>query len=112
MGMEVNFDLAGKCKEMSEEACRQDSTLRLVRGYYICPVWGERAHWWAVTPQGKIYDPTASQFPSGGMGEYIEFNGVIQCYICSKSITEEEAIIEGNGRYTLCSYSCFRKLVM
>lgn len=39
----------GKCKELSEEACRKDSTLTLVRGHYFCPFWNtEEPHWWTI----------------------------------------------------------------
>lgn len=35
---------------------------------------GKRAHWWLVDPDGSIVDPTASQFPSNGIGEYVELD--------------------------------------
>ena len=42
-----------------------------VRGQYVCPIWGERDHWWLTTPEGQIVDPTAAQFPSRGTGDYV-----------------------------------------
>jgi hypothetical protein len=59
----------GRCREMSEALCAQDSTLTLVRGHYFCPFWGEQAHWWCQRSDGTIVDPTARQFPSKGAGE-------------------------------------------
>jgi hypothetical protein len=53
------------------ELMREDfPELRVVRGHYICPTWGKRAHWWLSTDQGDIVDPTAAQFPSHGCGDY------------------------------------------
>jgi hypothetical protein len=66
----------GKCKELAEQAVIDDPALRLVRGWYVDPLWGKEQHWWTVRPDGTIYDPTKLQFPSKGTGEYIEFEGV------------------------------------
>lgn len=94
----------GKCKEMSEALVVADPTLTLVRGYYFCPIWGEQPHWWAKRPDGTIVDPTKDQFPSKGLGHYIEFDGNIECSNCGKLIKEEDADID--GRYAFCSYEC------
>jgi hypothetical protein len=94
----------GKCREMSEELCRQDPTLTLVRGHYHCPAWGEQPHWWCVRPDGTVVDPTARQFPSKGAGEYVPFDGIVSCAECGKEMKEEEADIDGN--YAFCSYRC------
>lgn len=94
----------GKCKEMSEALVDADPALTLVRGHYMCPMWGEQPHWWAKAADGTIIDPTKDQFPSRGIGEYVEFDGEIACANCGKSVREEEADIEGN--YAFCSYEC------
>jgi hypothetical protein len=100
----------GKCRAFSEELCRNDSTLRLVRGHYICPVWGEQAHWWCERPDGTIVDPTKDQFPSKGIGQYFEFNGMIACEYCGEEKQEEDAYIAGHHVY--CSYTCYGRDVM
>jgi len=89
----------GKCKEMSEELCAADPTLRLVRGYYHCPHWGKQAHWWCSRPDGIIVDPTVLQFPSKGYGVYEEFDGICECEYCGKLV----------GRHFYCSYECYGK---
>lgn len=94
----------GKCKEMSEALCSQDSSLTLVRGHYHCPIWGEQPHWWCRKPSGEIVDPTKDQFPSRGIGEYVEFSGTVECSNCGKKIREDEAHFE--SRYAFCSYEC------
>lgn len=56
----------GKCKEMSEDLVRQNPSLSLVRGHYICPIWGSQPHWWVKDTSGAILDPTKRQFPLRG----------------------------------------------
>lgn len=100
----------GRCREMSEEACRSDSSLTLVRGHYYCPMWNrEEQHWWTVRQDGTIYDPTKDQFPSRGLGTYTPFNGFVECANCGKQMKEEEA--ETEGRYAFCSHQCHGRFV-
>jgi hypothetical protein len=99
----------GKCKEMSEALVAADQKLTLVRGHYLCPIWGEQAHWWVKDATGKVIDPTKDQFPSKGVGHYVEFDGKIACSNCGKEMKEEDADIE--GRYAFCSYKCHGQFV-
>jgi len=99
----------GKCKELSEAEIAKDPTLRLVRGTYWCPMWGNQDHWWCEKPDGTIVDPSARQFPSKGMGEYREFNGICVCAQCEKEVKEEDATFE--SRYAFCSTSCKMRFV-
>lgn len=101
-----DYTLRGRCKELAEEAVRNDPSLRLARGHYYCPVWGEQAHWWCVKHDGTVVDPSKEQFPSGGLGVYVEFDGVVCCAQCGKDIPEEDALIDGNGHYAFCSGRC------
>ena len=101
----------GKCKEFSEQAVSDDPTLTLVRGHYYCPVWGEQPHWWTVREDGTIYDPTAEQFPSKGLGEYVPFNGKVNCAECGEEVEEKDAYIDGNGHYAFCSGLCNGRFV-
>jgi hypothetical protein len=100
----------GRCRELAEAEVAKDPSLRLVRGYYHCPIWRRKLqHWWAETPDGDVVDPSALQFPSAGAGEYEEFDGIVECAECGKQILEETAYIE--GRYAFCGYNCFGKFV-
>lgn len=99
----------GKCKEMSESLVASDPSLTLIRGHYLCPFWGEQPHWWTKTVDGTINDPTKDQFPSKGRGEYVEFDGNVNCSNCGKTMKEEEADIDGN--YAFCSYDCHARFV-
>ena len=92
----------GKCKELSETERRADPSLRLVRGFYHCPLWGKQAHWWCVRTDGTIVDPTVKQFPTAGVGaEYEEFDGNIECEYCHKSVPEVDAY--GVYNHVYCS---------
>jgi hypothetical protein len=106
----MNPALRGKCREYAQRAACDDPTLRVVRGWYVCPFWGRQAHWWCERPDGTIYDPTVDQFPSQGMGDYEEFQGVVTCASCGKEIQEADAV--GTGRYPCCSHTCLCNLVM
>ena len=109
--MESDYSIyRGKCKEASEEACKKDSSLTLVRGYYYCPIWNtQEQHWWTVRENGKIYDPTRKQFPSIGFGVYTKFDGNLNCSECGKDITEDTMTMCGN--YPVCSTKCAMRLV-
>jgi len=64
----------GQCAGVTLDMQADFPELIRVRGQYHCPIWGERDHWWLKDPDGNVIDPTAKQFPSGGIGEYQEWN--------------------------------------
>jgi len=109
--MENYKNYRGKCKKYCEDLIKEDPSLRLVRGHYYCPLWGEQAHWWVEDKEGNIIDPTKDQFPSKGMGEYIEFSGIVYCEVCGKEMKEEEAT--WMSRFPVCNDNdwCARTLV-
>lgn len=110
MSITHDYSLRGKCREMAEAAAAQEPTLRIVRGHYWCPYWGEQAHWWCVRPDGTVVDPTAAQFPSCGNGLYVEFSGRVTCETCEREVAEAEACIAGSHCY--CSTGCYAKAVL
>ena len=61
----------GKCVEVSQAMVEAFPELTRVRGWYDCPIWGEREHWW-LSDGNRIIDPTARQFPTKGDGTYVE----------------------------------------
>ena len=101
--------MRGRCKEMSDAAAAADPSLRVVRGHYFCPHFGKQAHWGCVRPDGEIVDPSAAQFPSNGGGEYVEFDGQVECENCGKKVAEDIAI--PCGSYPTCSNTCAMRLV-
>jgi len=99
----------GRCKEYAEKACKEDSSLTLVRGYYHCWSWGKQEHWWCKRPDGSIYDPTVDQFPKPHAGRYEEFRGFFTCEECGREVAEDAAIPVGG--YACCSERCALSLV-
>ena len=100
----------GKCKEMSEALCASDSNLTLVRGFYHDPIYGKEQHWWCKQTDGTIIDPTAKQFPFGGISElYEEFSGTCECDECGKYFKECDGKFE--SRYSFCSSKCLMRFV-
>ena len=67
-------DPYGACREACDAMLLAFPALRLVRGHYQCPLWGDREHWWLVDPGGAIVDPTAAQFPTKGHAQYVEWD--------------------------------------
>lgn len=103
----MDTSLRGKCQEYAEKAVADDPTLRLVRGWYHDPVWGSEEHWWTVRPDGSILDPTAAQFPMGGVTAwYQEFTGLYPCQECGTEVPEADLVQGG-----LCSGECFMRMV-
>lgn len=104
------LEFRGRCKEMSEAACSEDTTLTLVRGHYFCPMWNtDEPHWWCVRQDGTILDPSKNQFPSRGLGIYTPFDGRVSCAECGKEIDEDEARFDSN--YAFCSTRCNMRFV-
>ena len=105
----------GKCKEYCEELVAEDPELRMVRGFYNCPIWGKEQHWWCEYPDGRIIDPTVKQFPSWQLALqnpqmiYEEFDGICTCDECGKKIREEDARFD--SRYVFCSSTCNMRFV-
>jgi len=91
----------GKCSEVTLRMQKAFPELIRVRGHYYCYAWGEREHWW-LTLDEKIIDPTSSQFPSKGFGDYIPWD---------ESQPEPTGKCPNCGEYcyegrTLCSEDC------
>ena len=106
--------LRGKCKELSEEFISGNPEYVLVAGFYHEPMWTgkeKQEHWWCKHNQtGKIYDPTSSQFPSGGVKEfYTEFTGSFECEECGIEKHQDDMLHE--GRFHFCSGECYCRCV-
>ena len=112
MSYEENYrKYRGKCRQFSEQAVKDDPTLRLVRGYYWCPFTNrEEQHWWCEKPDGTIVDPTKLQFLSAGMGEYREFDGTVVCDECGAVLLEKDAMIQGTHAFCR-NTDCFGKYI-
>jgi hypothetical protein len=97
-------DPVGACAEATLAMLGAFPDLKRVRGHYYCPAWGQREHWWLVTADGTIIDPTAHQFPSLGAGLYVPWD---------EDRVEPTGICANCGDYvfgggTCCSQACNR----
>ena len=99
-------ELRGKCKDKATAAAAEDPSLRLVRGWYIDPDWGEQEHWWCEREDGEIVDPTVEQFPSGhipGLRSYREYIGIYPCPGCGIDVHEDSP----NRSSGFCCGACY-----
>lgn len=67
-----NGFVRGKCDEATQLMCAAFPELRRAAGFAHSS-WGRDQHWWCVSPEGEIVDPTASQF-LGGIADYEELD--------------------------------------
>lgn len=84
----------GQCATVTKRMAEAFPELRRVRGHYVCPLEGCRAHWWMETPNGQIIDPTQDQFVSCGQGTYEEYVGLEptgRCLNCGEVLYGSEA---------------------
>ena len=70
IGVNVQGTGYGECREICRAMTEAFPELQRVYGYYDCPVWGVRSHFWCITSNNHVVDPTRYQFPSKGMGHY------------------------------------------
>jgi hypothetical protein len=102
IGDNVKGDGYGQCREVTERMAADFPELIRVRGHYYDIAWGEREHWWLMTAEGDVVDPTARQFPTKGSGEYVPWD---------ESRPEPTGICPNCGEYvydgnTCCSDAC------
>jgi len=94
-------DTQGACREVTEYMQKEFPHLRRVRGHYYCSTWGEREHWWLEDGQGNVIDPTRNQFPSRGLGQYVEWRDdspepTGQCINCGSYCYDGETVCCNN----------------
>lgn len=93
-----------KCAEYTLAMQEEFPELKRVRGYYHDVFDGKRTHWWLVTSEGSIIDPTVAQFnPCGSYEPYDESLGEPKgkCMECG-----DISYLHANA----CSESCIKKL--
>jgi len=57
--------------ETTIEMAKAFPELTRVHGYYHCPEFGKRGHWWLTDPDGNIVDPAISSLPPDEIGEHV-----------------------------------------
>jgi hypothetical protein len=97
----------GQCAEATEAMVAAFPELQRVRGHVVLLGRAKRpTHWWCITPDGAIVDPTRSQFP--GLVGYDEWTEgaeepVGRCCNCSEYIYPSSGYTD-----TVCSDACAR----
>jgi hypothetical protein len=103
----VPADPTGTCREVTAAMGAAFPELKRARGYYLGAGMERRwPHWWLVTADGTIVDPTAAQWPDHGRGFYAERDEsepepTGKCSNCGEYCYE--------GRSPCCSEACDRE---
>lgn len=99
----------GGCAKAATELVEAFPELTAVKGHAYTD-WGKRAHWWTTTAEGKVIDPTASQF--GVVFEYEPWESgsevlVGKCMDCGAEIwVEVQTLDEPPPQQTFCDEAC------
>ena len=101
----VPGDGYGKCAEVTRAMVRAFPELERVCGFYHCPAWGRREHWWCEAPGGLVVDPTAAQFPSRGHGRYQKLDPKTERHLVPTGVCMDcgGPVYRGN---TFCDETC------
>lgn len=102
----------GKCKEAAKEMAAAFPELRVAAGFVYC-TWGRDEHFWCVTSDGELVDPTESQFQAVFNYEELDLNDpktrdivpIGKCMNCG-----EETYVGSLGS-DICSQSCHDSFV-
>lgn len=70
--MHLGYDPIGCCAEYTEAFAQVFPELKRVYGEVTLRSGAQFPHWWMETPEGTIFDPTASQFDQ----EYYWYAGI------------------------------------
>jgi len=102
---------AGKCYLYVWQWWQRNNQLLVQAGFYECPFWGSRTHWWLIDENGEVFDPTCSQFPSRGMGEYIPLHEAsVSCCKCGQYVPTH-LIGYWHHNHNVCSDRCYGRLI-
>lgn len=105
-----NLDVFNMCSEGIAAMSQAFPELQARRGWVDVPGVGERPHWWLVTPDGVVVDPTARQF-TDKPGDTLP-NGVRRAaYYGGAGILGYREVDEANppiGKCMNCGGTCFK----
>lgn len=99
----------GECRTATELMVKEFPELKRVAGHVYTLGWGKRSHFWCVTPDGSIVDPTARQFP--GLLGYEPWKPgdevcVGKCMNCGCEIWRKVQSLEDVKRECICGREC------
>lgn len=99
----------GRCRDATAKMVEAFPELRIVLGYVHDGLWGKRGHAWCVDTDGKIVDPTASQFPA--LLEYDPWKPgdevlIGKCMECGSQIWEAVESFDEARHRSFCDEEC------
>lgn len=107
--------LTGLCGSISRKMIENFPELRLARGYFIDDYGAKHSHWWCVSSDGIIIDPTVDQFKSNfeiSAARYEEYDElkhgplpIGRCYDCGSYIYAEDQG-EDYSSSNFCNIEC------
>lgn len=97
----------GKCKEATTQMVAAFPELRVAAGFVYC-TWGRDEHFWCVTPDGVIVDPTKSQFQAVYHYEELDLNDpkTRDLVPIGKCVNCGEETYTSSPSSEVCSQSC------
>lgn len=103
----------GQCESATAAMAAAYPELRRVRGH-VDTMWGRRAHWWLITPDGEIIDPTAGQF-QGVACSYVPWTPdeevrLGKCMNCGAEIWGVVDTLDSQPRMSACDERCEAEL--
>lgn len=108
--------LLGKCSAACNEMILVFPELKIIRGHVYDAYWGKRGHFWLVTEDGKIIDPTRGQFPARSI-QYEAWDPSVpvrvgKCMECGVEIFKCVATLDEKPQVeSVCSEECEQKLL-
>jgi hypothetical protein len=119
--VEINYptpeSAVGACTGATLRMVAAFPELKRVPGHVLTASWGRSAHWWCLTPDGQIIDPTAKQFPD----ELVDYDPWVagtevrvgRCMDCGDPIyarpEELDKPLTGIYSTSFCDQDCYGK---
>lgn len=104
-----------QCKQFSAEFCAQFPELRMQAGFFgadptgpdVMPDFSYVEHWWCVTPDGEIVDPTRAQF-GDSTGQYWPYDENVHKIQIGRCINCGDYIygLKKDGPASVCGLDC------
>lgn len=104
----------GRCSSATSEMVAAFPELTRVGGWVLTGFGAELEHFWCVTADGEVVDPTATQFQDMGQGGVIDYRAfepgdevrVGRCMDCGADIYRRVSALDGGGRASFCDEAC------
>lgn len=107
--------IAGMCGSATLAMMKSFPELKQVAGYVCFPDGGRAEHFWCVTPDGKVIDPTASQYQLQAFPDELTYEPwqpgdevqIGRCMDCGERIYGRPEAL-GGIREQFCDKDCYK----